>query len=51
MEQSNVVLKSNMTGLRWPEHAVRSQQTPLRLRLVRMKIGSTEMWLLTQRHG
>ena len=47
MEQGNVVPKNNMTGLSWPEHAVRSQQTPLRLRLVRVKIGRTEMWLLT----
>ena len=47
VERGNVVLTSNMTVLSWPEHAVRSQQKPLRLRLVRVKIGRTEMWLLT----
>lgn len=46
VERGNVVLKSNMTVLSWPEHAVQAQQTPLRLRLVRVKIGRTEMWLL-----
>jgi Transposase DDE domain len=31
----------------WPQAAVRSQQPPLRLRLVQLTVGQTPMWLLT----
>jgi hypothetical protein len=31
----------------WPEAVMRSGQPPLRLRLVRVKIGKTKMWMLT----
>ena len=31
----------------WPDAAIRSGQLPLRLRLVRVKIGKTRVWMLT----
>ncbi len=46
-ERGHVVLKQNMTVLSWPAHALRSRDLPLRLRLVRVRIGRTDMWLLT----
>jgi hypothetical protein len=31
----------------WPKHAQRAGEPPLRLRLLRLRLGPTEMWLLT----
>lgn len=40
------VLKDGVV-LCWPKDAIRTNQPPLRLRLVRVKVGKTKMWMLT----
>ncbi len=47
VERSNAVLKENMTVLSWPEEAMHADKPPLRLRLVKVRVGKTWMWLLT----
>ena len=46
-ERGDVVLKENMTVLSWPE-SVRAAGLPaLKLRLVKVRVGKTWMWMLT----
>ncbi len=46
-EQGFTVLKHNMTVLSWPKDAIKAGGRPLKLRLVRVKVGKADMWLLT----
>jgi len=46
-EECNCTLESNMTVLSWPQDAMNSNLPPLRLRLIKVQIGRTWMWLLT----
>lgn len=46
-EQANCTLTSNMTVLCWPQDAIKLGLPPLRLRLVKIRVGKTWMWLLT----
>lgn len=46
-ECGNALLKENMTVLSWPQASMRADKPPLRLRLVKVRVGKTWMWLLT----
>jgi len=47
VEQGNAVRKDNMTVLSWPESARVAGLPALKLRLVKVKVGKTWMWMLT----
>lgn len=47
LEQGNVVMKGQMLVLSWTQQAKKAGLPPLRLRLVKVKVGKTWMWLLT----
>ena len=46
-EQANFKKLSGGIVLCWPKDAIDAGQPPLRLRLVRIQIGKTKMWMLT----
>ena len=46
-ERTDCTLEGNQTVLSWPQDAVRTNLPPLRLRLVKVRVGKTWMWLLT----
>lgn len=39
--------KGTMTVISWPQQAMKAGKPPLRLRLVKVRVGKTWMWLLT----
>jgi len=47
VERGDVVLKENMTVLSWPESARAAGLPALKLRLVKVRVGKTWMWMLT----
>ena len=47
VERGLAVPKGPRTVLSWPQHAMQAGQPPLTLRLVKVRIGKTRMWLLT----
>ena len=46
-ERGDCLLKKNMLVLSWPQDAIKAGLAPLKLRLVKVRIGKTWMWLLT----
>jgi hypothetical protein len=46
-ESGDCTLKGNQRVLSWPREAMTAGRPPLKLRLVRLRVGRTWMWLLT----
>ena len=46
-ESANCRIGNNGRVLCWPQDAVRADDPPLKLRLVKVKVGKTKMWMLT----
>lgn len=46
-EVADCRIEQNGNVLSWPKAALQAGQPPLRLRLVQVKIGKTQMWMLT----
>lgn len=47
VERGDAELKENMMVLSWPQSAMKAGQPALHLRLVKVRVGKTWMWLLT----